>query len=223
VNNAFIETIRESGFIGKLIILFLFSLSVYAWYIILDKVIYLKAAERNSQSFLRKFRAEKAKIFSQRFPAELGASCPFYNVYEAGVVELEQLLKSENPGLSTANLEEIENTLNRTISQETVSMEKLLIVLAITATISPLMGLLGTVWGIMTAFRGMAAAGNASIGSVAPGISEALVTTVIGLLVAIPALAGYNVLANKIKHFNVEMHNFASEFLSLIGKNFMRR
>ena len=219
MNYALIDTFRQSGIVGKLIIVFLLGLSVYAWYIILDKFLLLRAAARSSHSFLQKFRKERERIFSLRFPADLGSVCPLYNVYEAGVREIEQLdLHEGNPGLSPRQIEGVENALSRAVSTETMSMEKMLIVLAITATISPLMGLLGTVWGIMNAFRGMAGAGSASIGTVAPGISEALITTVVGLLVAIPALAGYNVILSRIRHLSAEMSNFASEFVSIVGR-----
>ncbi len=222
MNNALIATFRQSGIVGQLIIIFLLGLSVYAWYIILDKLRYLNAAEKNSTAFLQKFRRERERIFSLRFPVELGSICPLYNVYEAGVREIEHLgaedLALPNPGLAPTQLDSLDDTLRRTVSREKMGMEKSLIVLAITATISPLMGLLGTVWGIMNAFRGMAAVGSASIGTVAPGISEALVTTVVGLLVAIPALAGYNIISNKIKHLTEEMNNFASEFISVANR-----
>jgi biopolymer transport protein TolQ len=225
VNSALFETFRQSGIVGQLIILFLITLSVYAWYIIIDKLRFLNTAEKSSKAFLRKFTRERERLFSLRFPTELAVTCPLYNIYQAGTREIGPTMNPEahaaahsNYGLSSQQLEHVENSLRRAVSNERMGMEKTLIVLAVTATISPLMGLLGTVWGIMNAFRGMAATGSASIGTVAPGISEALVTTVVGLLVAIPALAGYNVILNKIKHLTEEMNNFAADFISSISR-----
>jgi biopolymer transport protein TolQ len=227
VNNALFETFRQSGIVGQLIIVFLLGLSIYAWYIIVDKVRYLNLAERNSRQFLHKFRSERADIFSTRFPSEYTEVCPLYAIFEQGLKELGRIQDS-NPGdapteIPVLNLQQmghLEEALRRTVSKHRMNMEHMMIVLAITATISPLMGLLGTVWGIMTAFQGMAASGSASIGTVAPGISEALVTTVVGLLVAIPALTGYNVISSKIRHLAEEMNNFVSEFIALASRGY---
>lgn len=219
VNNAFFQTFRQSGLFGQFIIIFLLGLSVYAWYIILDKVRYLRAAERSSLAFLRKFRSEGKHIFSLRFPPELADVCPFYRIYREGVRELGQIRELSGSGPPPPLRQALEDVVDRAIAEETMTMEKTMIVLAVTATIGPLMGLLGTVWGIMNAFQGMGVAGNASIGTVAPGISEALVTTVVGLLVAIPALAFYNVIMNKVRRLTMEMNSFASEFISLAERS----
>lgn len=208
MNNALIETFRQSGVVGQLIIFFLLGLSVCAWYIILDKLRYLRAAERSSMVFLKAFRAESSRARPLRFPGEMAGVSPLYRIY------LSALDVRQRAAGSTRFREELEESLCCAVSREQVVMEHLLVVLAVTATISPLMGLLGTVWGIMNAFRGMATAGTASIGTVAPGVSEALVTTVVGLLVAVPAVAGYNIIAARIRRMSVEMDNFVSELVS---------
>ena len=218
MNNALFQTLRQSGVVGQFIIVLLFGMSVYAWYIIVDKLRLLRSAERSSGAFLGKFHREGRRIFSLRFPTELAEVCPLYRIYEEGVRALGMLpdpaADPAGGGLTLEQQRFVEESLERAISREVMGLETSMVVLAVTATIGPLLGLLGTVWGIMNAFQGMGAAGSASIGTVAPGISEALVTTVVGLLVAIPALAGYNVIANRIRRLTTEMNNFASEFVS---------
>lgn len=229
MNNVIIQTFAQSDIVGKVITLAILALSVFAWFVILDKVRYLRAAERNSKLFLHQFHVQREHILSLRFGKGYAQLCPLYRVYEAGVKELRHhlgeadSLETANPGLTVYQLEGIEEALGRAVSNETGAMESMLIVLALSATVGPLMGLLGTVWGIMNAFNSMAAAGSPSLLIVAPGIAGALITTVIGLLVAIPSLAAYNLISNRIKRMVAVMDDFASEFLSLIGRRLIAR
>ena len=89
--------------------------------------------------------------------------------------------------------------------------------LATAVSAAPFLGLLGTVWGVMDAFSGMADSGSAALSAVAPGISGALLTTIIGLIVALPSMIGYNLLSSKIRHIAVQMDNFSQEFVSRIS------
>ena len=96
-------------------------------------------------------------------------------------------------------------------------------ILATAVSASPLLGLLGTVWGVLDAFGAMAVAGAANLSAVAPGISAALLTTVVGLLVAIPSAIGYNVLTSKIRELAVQMDNFAQEFVAELQRRFVQQ
>ena len=100
--------------------------------------------------------------------------------------------------------------------READRMKRSLRPLSVIATISPLLGLLGTVWGVMDAFNGMAQSGSAALSAVAPGISGALLTTIVGLLVALPSMVGYNLLSSRIRRISVQMDNFAQEYISAI-------
>ena len=113
--------------------------------------------------------------------------------------------------------------MQRAISNETAQMEKLMIILAIAAVVGPLMGLLGTVWGIMNAFNEMAKAGSPSLLIVAPGIAGALITTVVGLLVAIPSVAMYNVFLSMIRRMGALMDDFAGELVAAIRRRLLVR
>jgi len=124
--------------------------------------------------------------------------------------------------LSIVQLDGIENSLKRAISDQILNLEKSLIVLATASSASPFIGLFGTVWGIMGAFRAIGVQGAGSIDAVAPGIAEALITTAAGLAVAIPAMIAYNYLVDRIKAMTSEMDSFASEYISIVEKLYMR-
>ncbi|MDD5556059.1 MAG: MotA/TolQ/ExbB proton channel family protein [bacterium] len=225
MSTTIIQTFLSSDFIGKFITIAIIVLSIYAWFVILDKVRMLGAAERNSRLFLQQFRTHRDRqLFSLRFPRERAHACPVYRVYEAGVKELRHImgdaepLEEANPGLPLSQLEGVEESLQRAISGETDLLERSLIWLAISATVGPLLGLLGTVWGIMSAFNAMAASGSPSLLIVAPGIAGALITTVVGLLVAIPSVAAYNIISTRIKRMAGQMEDFASEFVSIVRR-----
>ena len=124
----------------------------------------------------------------------------------------------ENEGLDS---EKTEEQLQVSLSQQRLLLENNLGILGTMAAIAPLVGLLGTVWGVMDAFAGMAASGNAALSAVAPGISGALLTTIVGLLVALPSMIGYNLLSSKIRSLSVQMDNFAQEYISAIQNSYV--
>jgi Cell division and transport-associated protein TolQ (TC 2.C.1.2.1) len=116
----------------------------------------------------------------------------------------------------------IERALNRACGSETTKLESALGFLATTGSISPFIGLFGTVWGIMNAFRGIGARGSATLAVVAPGISEALIATAAGLAAAIPAVIFYNYYLRHIRTITIEMDNFASEFLNIVERRYLK-
>ena len=229
MNSALLQTFATSDFVGQIITLSILALSILAWFVIIDKIRYLRAVERNSQAFLAQYRRDREHVFSQHFPKDHAPLCPPFKIYLAGVKEVKRHtaehddLDHAGPLLTELQLEEVEEAVQRTISGETAMMEKLMIILAIAAVVGPLLGLLGTVWGIMNAFNAMAAAGSPSLLIVAPGIAGALITTVVGLLVAIPSVAMYNIFLSRIRRMGAVMDDFAGELLAAIRRRLLSR
>ena len=225
MDTGFFSSVGQSGFIGKAIVFALFLVSIYSWAIILYKNGVIRRATKRSVLFLEQFRtapADMVEHFSDR--REFGPS-PFAAVFEGGLAELALIMggKDRVPvrrALTMVQMDGLERSLERAISQQVMELRRYLIVLATTAGVAPFVGLFGTVWGIMKAFSAMSLTGTASISSVAPGVSAALTTTVAGLAVAIPALVGYNYLMNNVKNLTQEMENFSSEFLSTVERSF---
>jgi biopolymer transport protein TolQ len=211
--------------LGKGIVFLLFLVSIYSWAIILYKNGVLKRARRRSQIFLEKYREapdEMVGHYADR--TEFGTS-PFASIFQAGLAELALIIggggrAQSHPSLTLVQMDGLERSLERAISEQVMTLRTHLIVLATTAGVAPFIGLFGTVWGIMKAFAAMSLTGTASISSVAPGVSAALTTTVAGLAVAIPALVGYNYLMNNLRNLTQQMENFSSEFLSAVERRF---
>lgn len=150
---------------------------------------------------------------------------PYTRVFRGGINFFSELrpgsLKDDAPhgeGLSEAQLQALRLVLEKEQGEERDELSRGLSWLAIIGTVSPLLGLLGTVIGVMDAFLGIAAAGNANINAVAPGVAEALVTTVAGLFVAIPAVIAYNVFVSRMNFFAGELEGFASEFIGTLAR-----
>lgn len=221
MNNALISSFWEAGWFGRFILIILFILSIYAWAVIAMKWRMLKEIHSQKDKFLKQLNQNQDNLLALYEKKNSIPNALFQNLYEIICEELDNILhlnsKSERTrGITPVNFNRLQELSDCTISNQIISVEKYLIVLATTASISPLLGLLGTVWGVLISFRGMASLGTASLSVIAPGISEALVTTVTGLLVAIPALVGYNVIANKIYILTRELDNFSSRLLSYI-------
>ena len=143
-------------------------------------------------------------------------------LFTAGYSEVTYQLRPVHQGAKAQikSMEAVERSLQRASVVEMGRMESYLGILATIAAVSPFIGLFGTVWGIIDAFRGIGATGNASLATVAPGISEALVATAIGLVAAIPALMAYNFFQGQLKNWQTELDDFSLEFISLAERNF---
>ena len=155
---------------------------------------------------------------------------PVAQVFAAGYREAEHVLKAGtkngvgDSSVLTSELtgvESVERALRRAANQEITNLERMITFLATTASATPFIGLFGTVWGIMNSFRGIGSQGSAGLAVVAPGISEALIATALGLVAAIPAVIAYNHFQNRIKILGDEIENFTSDFLNLVGRHFM--
>ncbi len=226
-----ISLVLGAGLVVKIVLLLLLILSVVSWSIIGAKLWILKNAKKRSIKFIELFWSSDNMdtIFNA---AEKSKSSPLGEVFKAGYVELikiENTSKQEsNPSASErmsiklGTIKNIERALNRAITSETTSLEKYVSFLATTGSTAPFIGLFGTVWGIMNSFINIGAKGATSIAVVAPGISEALIATAIGLFAAIPAVVFFNLFVNRIKVIMREMENFSSDFLNIVKRDFYK-
>jgi biopolymer transport protein ExbB/TolQ len=208
---------------AKVIIFFLIIFSVMAWFVMISKAIQMRQAKRLNQFFTTEFRSQKAvlDIFDRKVQAE---ACPLFMVYKAGSVELDTRLKSpegRKRQVSLKGIEHVKRTMENAVAQESLKLESGLILLAIAVSGAPFLGLLGTVWGVMSTFGHIAQQGSASLAAMAPGVSAALITTVAGLLVAIPSMFGYNWLVHNLRVLTVELDNFAQEIISKIETEYL--
>ncbi len=217
----------ESGWVGKAIVVILLGFSIVSWAMILLKYQFLRRAESESRSFLSTFRKTKdpQELLKQ---AEAKKYSPLATLFMEGYREAESIVRSvpngkisddDRPAIS----QEIERALRITTQDEIVYLERYLAFLGTTGTVGPLLGLFGTVWGIMDAFYGIGLKGSGDIGALAPGLAEALVNTTMGLFVAIPAVISYNYFAEKIRGIATRMDSFSMEFASYVERTLLRR
>ena len=211
--------------LGVLGLLVLFS--IISWYIIGYKWFYIRKAQNQSLQFLEVFWQSKRLDQIYASSEDLKES-PISMVFRAGYIELSKIKKSqpttdsESMAMQLGEMENVGRSLRRAASSEVTHLESLVPFLATTASAAPFVGLFGTVWGIMNSFRDIAGAGSANLTTVAPGISEALIATAIGLAAAIPAVIAYNYFINKIKVLAVEMDNFSNDFLNIVKRHFFK-
>jgi biopolymer transport protein TolQ len=217
----------ESGWMGKVIMMILLCFSVVSWAMILLKFQYLRKAEKESLAFLQVFRRTK-NIDELLASAKQMKFSPVATLFLDGHKEVESIVKSLPGGTVTEAdrplvTEEIERSLQITAQDEVVYMERYLAFLGTTGTVGPLLGLFGTVWGIMDAFYGIGLKGSGDIGALAPGLAEALINTSGGLFVAIPAVIAYNYFAEKVKDMATRMDSFSIEFMSFVSRIYLRK
>ncbi|MHC1763505.1 MAG: MotA/TolQ/ExbB proton channel family protein [Verrucomicrobiia bacterium] len=210
---------------GKAIIFVLVVFSIFAWSVMASKAMQMRRAKRMNRFFNAEFRAQKhvLAIYDRRVEVE---GCPLFATYQQGCMELDNRLRSGNGDgrkkhVSMKAMEHVKRTLERAVAEESLKLESGLILLAIAVSGAPFLGLLGTVWGVMSAFSYVAQQQSASLEVLAPGVSAALVTTVAGLLVAIPSMFGYNGLVHNLRVMTVELDNFAQELVSHIETQYL--
>lgn len=218
------DLVLQAGPVVKLVLLILVYFSLVSWAIIFYKVRVIQTAIKESDRFLDFFWSKKRFDVIGQGVRDFTNS-PLAILFREGYHELLQLKKRAAKGMDeeelTADLGGLGNVtraLRRATTQETHRLEKYLTFLATTGSTAPFIGLFGTVWGIMDAFHGIGQTGSASLSVVAPGISEALVATAIGLAAAIPAVMGYNHFLNKVNVLIGEMDNFSQEFLNIVER-----
>ena len=206
---------RNSDVLGKGIVIVLFLFSMFTWCIMADKGIGLRCALRDCAAFLEKFRSKRNPMaFADRIEEE---PSPAARVCEAAYLRISQmnvtLPNGSSRALSFEEIDIIRATMEQAVADQIIVLEGKMIFLATAVSISPFLGLFGTVWGIMLAFTELAIAGKADIQTLAPGVSGALLTTVLGLVVAIPSVIGYNIITSSIKSTIVHLDNFVEEFI----------
>ena len=201
-----IQLILQAGYVVKGVLIILLFFSVVSWAIIFFKYRYFSRAARESDSFLKVFRAgrEARGLFSAAKNLTLS---PLANVFKSVYTDEEHVKKDE-----------LRRLLRRYEALEIAKLEQYLTFLATTGSTTPFIGLFGTVWGIMNAFRGIGASGSASLAVVAPGIAEALITTAAGLAAAIPAVVAYNYYLSRARRLTVEMEDFSQELLDYFSR-----
>lgn len=210
---------------AKVIIIILMFFSIMAWSVMAYKALQMHRAKKLNQYFTVEFKAQKSvlEMFDRRIQAE---GCPLFAVYQAGSIELDARLKGKldearKKIISLKSMEHVKRLMENVVAQESLKLESGLILLAIAVSGGPFLGLLGTVWGVMSTFAGIAQTGSASMAAMAPGVSAALVTTVAGLLVAIPSMFGYNWLVHNLRVLTVELDNFAQELVSKMETEYL--
>jgi biopolymer transport protein TolQ len=217
----------ETGWVGKGIVFILMGFSVVSWAMILLKYQFLRRAEKESHAFLVFFRKTK-NLDDLIKHAESRKFSPLATLFVEGHREAESIIKTLPDGKVTDEerpliSQEIERSLKITTQDEIVYMERYLAFLGTTGTVGPLLGLFGTVWGIMDAFYGIGLKGAGDIGALAPGLAAALINTISGLFVAIPAVIAYNYFADKIRDIAIRCDSFSMEYLSFLERNMLRR
>ncbi len=227
ISDLLFESLNIFGdsFIVPFVLWVLVILSVWTWGIVITKARELHRAKFDSDKFSAIFW--RSKNFAQISAAtEKLKSSPVANVYASGHKELQKILaarddRQENSVAEFGDIENIERALKRAKTEELTRLERGTTLLASTASAGPFIGLFGTVWGIMRAFLGLSQATSTSIQAVAPGISEALIATAVGLAAAIPAAMAYNYFMHQVRYLSREMDKFSAEFLNIAKRHFL--
>jgi biopolymer transport protein TolQ len=218
--------VAQAGWVGRSVLVVLLGLSLASWAIIIYKSVVLRRAHAQSDTFLQVFR--KSSKFSEvnSVCLQLKAS-PLVGVFQAGYLEVNQQVRGGSQGSvapaarpTVKSLDSLSRALARAATVEATRLERRVSFLATTASVTPFIGLFGTVWGIMNAFEVIGQTGSANLAVVAPGISEALITTAAGLAAAIPAAVFNNFYASRIRVLSSMMDDFALEFLNIVERNF---
>jgi len=207
-----VDLVASTGAVAKFVLLTLLAFSLISWAIILTKWSLLRRARLQSGRFLRAFRRAQ-RLQDIAAVADQFRPSPLVGVFEGGFSEYKRQVSG---GASLRNLTAVQRGMQIGASEEITRLERNLPWLAITAAVTPFIGLFGTVWGIIDAFHGLGTAGGATLRAVAPGISEALITTAAGLAAAIPAVVAYNLIGNSIRVFAARGDDFALEVLNAI-------
>lgn len=211
---------------GKITIIVLFVLSMFSWTIIITKFRQLWIARKASKKFFEAYGATRDPLDIHK-KGELFNGAPAYQLYARGAEELSYQYKN-NPvtvkgerRIGRASFEAVKVVLEEAAAAQATSLEKGMIVLSTAVAGGPFIGLLGTVWGVMETFAGIAKANQASLTAMAPGVAGALIATVVGLLVAIPAMFAYNFMVTTIRHLTQELDGFNARYANQIEHTYV--
>lgn len=229
-----VYALYHSTVVAKVIIAILMIGSIFSWSVMVTKIITIRRVRRETALFLKKFRSSRRPLTLFQLHESYSGS-PAYWVYNAGCrelifhmlgsTELDESLAariSDADKISTVAMGAVRSAMEREVGEQALLLEDRMILLATAVSGGPFLGLLGTVWGVMDTFAGVAAANQATLASMAPGVSAALITTVTGLLVAIPAMFGYNFLVVTVRGLTVELDNFAAELAADFDHRYLR-
>ena len=228
----YVRLLADASPLAKSVLVILLLFSAISWAIILSKSLQYRRAQRDTDTFLQVFRKSAKFSEVQAICASVPAS-PLVGIFQAGYAELNLQLRRDpvakdadgRPLAAAArptlrSLDGVDRALLRATTVEVAKLEKRVPFLATTASITPFIGLFGTVVGIMVAFTRIGAEGSTSLAVVAPGIAEALIATAAGLFAAVPAVYFYNADTGRVKDFASQMDDFALEFLNICERNF---
>src|SRR5271169_5041850 len=214
VGGEIVDLVLQTGPVAKSVLLLLIAFSVLSWAVILSKWRLIRRARRQSGRFVRAFRKAQrmqdiASVAEQFHPS------PLVGVFQGAVEEFRRQMGTTG---GIHNLVAIQRAMQIASSEEITRLERSVPWLAITGAVTPFIGLFGTVWGIIDAFHGLGTAGAATLRAVAPGISEALITTAAGLFAAIPAVIAYNMFTQHIREFGARMDDFSLELINEVER-----
>ena len=221
------DLITGAGPVVQIVLYLLILFSVVSWGVILFKFRHVREAKKQSARFIEIFWESRNLASIHEASQELEAS-PVAHVFIAGYEELLRVSRrnaADTEGLTTdlSGVDNVARAMKRAANVELTKLEQTLTFLATTSGSTPFIGLFGTVWGIMNAFRGLSVTRSSTIQAVAPGIAEALIATAGGLVAAIPALIAYNHFLQQIRVLTADMENFTQEFLNIAERHFTKK
>lgn len=243
--NAAVFAIKNATTEGKVTVLVLLVLSLFSWTIIITKVRQLTIARRATKKFMAAYGATRDPLDIKKRGEEFPGS-PAWQLYDRGAEEVlyhlknnpvqikgtialnstgdgntDHLARAITTKISPSSFEAVKVVLEEAAASEAMGLEKGMIVLSTAVAGGPFIGLLGTVWGVMSTFAGIAAKNSASLTTMAPGVAAALVATVTGLLVAIPAMFGYNFMVTTIRHLTQELDGYATRYANQVEHTYV--
>ena len=227
VKSGIFEGIMQANLVVQLLLLIMISVSIISWALVIWKYRELQAYERSNSKFSEFFwTAHSLEAIFQKLTDYPKSNLA--RIFRVTYMELQKLAESEltrsgqSESQKLVGLDNLERTVRKAIDAELTIVESRLNFLATTGSTSPFIGLLGTVIGIMSSFSRIAATGSASLAVVAPGISEALFSTAVGLFAAIPAVVAYNYFIAQIRRIEMNLNSFGADFLNVTKRNFFR-
>jgi biopolymer transport protein TolQ len=209
------QLLDQTGWVARGVLLILLIFSLFSLALILQKLGLFKSIESETTQFLRVFRATRGLPEPKSMG---GGNSPLESIYAAGFRELQSQISGGNPSGKIKSMRSIVVSMQLASADQVRRVERYMPWLATTASVTPFIGLFGTVWGVMDAFSGIGTAGGAALRVVAPGIAEALITTAAGLFTAIPAVIAYNYFVHRTKDLASRMDNFTAEVSAQIEK-----
>jgi biopolymer transport protein TolQ len=214
VGGEIVDLFLQTGAVAKTVLVILLLFSVLSWAVILSKWRLIKRARAQGERFIRAFRKSQ-RLQEIASVAEQFRPSPLVGVFDGAVAEFKRQMGTTGTVHSSVS---IQRAMQIASSEEITRIERNVPWLAITGAVTPFIGLFGTVWGIIDAFHGLGTAGAATLRAVAPGISEALITTAAGLAAAIPAVIAYNLIIGSIREMAARNDDFALEMLNLVER-----